>query len=1489
MGEQRTMRETLGMLYTQGWAIDWSALYATGSRCVDLPSYAWQRERYWLPDIELESGTAQIVPQRRSAIQQHQQGQHPLLLHYMHLAHPVEYHAWEVELDPAELAYLEDHQILGERVMPGVAFVEMALAAATSITDGRPCALTEVTFVRLLTFPERSSRIVQIVISSANGGEASFSISSRLAGAAASQQAGTLHVTGKIDYHQSLVPPVEHSAPCDVQARCSQELAGETYYRHLRERGYQYGRAMKHIKHIWSKQGEILALLHFEATEIAGAYLIHPTILEAGAQALLAGLPMEEGAGNVYVPVSINRVVYHRRALSDSLWSHVRLQETTGIGAPVLEGDIYLLDDTGNVLVEAQGVRFQHLERGGSRGIPAEAAQWLYVLQWREQTLPRNPISDRQLARSADTWIVLGDDCEMSTELAASLRTRGERCTQIITGEIYNYLDDDHICIHPDELGHFERALTDIFAKAHTDTLNIVCLGSADAKPLQVSTWNPLELALSSGCIGILYLIQALDRYHRSMKLRVWLVTHGAQDAGGEGCRTEAALTQAPLWGLGRTLLHEYPHLSCTLVDIDNVGTQRAVEALLHEFAIGDAERQVVLRANRRYLARLAHYALPNLPSSFEPLGTGTTLLLFHQDATYLVTGGLGGIGLVLTRWLIEQGARHVTLLGRHAPSQAVQVMLNDMMQATGAHITVLQADVAKTEDVVNALMHITHPPLRGVFHLAGTLDDGLLTHLDRQRFQTVMAPKVQGAWNLHAHTLDMPLDYFVLFSSAAAMPGSPGQGNYAAANAFLDTLAHFRRKLGLPALSINWGPWSEIGLAAQGARGKRLVLRGIESLTPTQGLRLLEWMLYAIRSDQAQVPAQVGVLPIASDQLNRIAATAAMNALFSEIQGSRSGSRSVEGMRIRSGGLRPTLLEMESEQRRSTLEQYLREQVARVLRNSSTMLNAYEPLTSFGLDSLMTMELKNQLEEDLELGIPIAMLLQDPSIRELTTHLLEQLAGGDDSDPTADLPLPPIESVTATGEYTGQRYPLSYAQERMWFFEKAVPGSTGPGDNLPVGARLIGPLHPEALLQSFEELVRRHDVLRTSFVTHQGRPLQAIRPYQVKEQTQEMHTSSNLALSLFDLTKWSRPEQEAEVTRLFREEQYFTFDLESDALLRVKLIRLAEKEWILLLNMHHIISDAWSLGILMSELGMLYVALSQGEPSPLPPLSIQYADYAVWQHRWLRGAILERQLAYWSTQLAEAPTLLPLPTDYRRPPVRSYAGACFSFTLSEDVSKGIIALSRSEGVTLFMTLLAAFTLLLHHYGGQEDIVIGSITAGRVRAEIEGLIGLFTNLVALRIQIKDGNITFRELLQHVQAVTLDGYAHQDVPLQTVVEHLGIIQDPSYTTLFQVMFVLQNTPLSNGITQLGDLEIQPLGSEWVQWEAELAPCDLELHMFESEEGILRGNLYYSTELFERTTIERLMAWFQDILKRIGVDSKRRVNEFIFQVSEEQTPP
>src|SRR5260370_9478115 len=213
MGEERTMRETLGTLYTEGRAIDWSAIYATGRRGVELPSYAWQRERYWLPDIERESGTAQIVPQRRSAIQQHQQGQHPLLLPYMHLTHPVEYHAWEVELDPAELAYLEDHQILGERVMPGVAFVEMALAAATSITDGRPCALTEVTFVRLLTFPERSSRIVQIVISSANGGGGNFFISGRLSGASAPHHIDTLPPTHQIHYPHPLIPPRTPTPP----------------------------------------------------------------------------------------------------------------------------------------------------------------------------------------------------------------------------------------------------------------------------------------------------------------------------------------------------------------------------------------------------------------------------------------------------------------------------------------------------------------------------------------------------------------------------------------------------------------------------------------------------------------------------------------------------------------------------------------------------------------------------------------------------------------------------------------------------------------------------------------------------------------------------------------------------------------------------------------------------------------------------------------------------------------------------------------------------------------------------------------------------------------------------------------------------------------------------------------------------------------------------------------------------------------------------
>src|SRR5262245_14779273 len=355
----------------------------------------------------------------------------------------------------------------------------------------------------------------------------------------------------------------------------------------------------------------------------------------------------------------------------------------------------------------------------------------------------------------------------------------------------------------------------------------------------------------------------------------------------------------------------------------------------------------------------------------------------------------------------------------------------------------------------------------------------------------------------------------------------------------------------------------------------------------------------------------------------------------------------------------------------------------------------------------------------------------------------------------------------------------LSFAQQRLWFLNQLEPDN--PSYNQPKAVRLSGPLDVSSLQKALAHIVTRHESLRTTFVAVDGNPVQIINGGQAVDMPVE------------DLRDCPASTRAAEMERLLRRAVVSPFDLSKDLMLRTLLLRLTDDDHILLLVTHHIASDAWSSDILWKELATLYQAFTAGQTSPLRPLPIQYADYAVWQRHWLHGEALETQLAYWKQQLTSGPTL-QLPPDRPRPPVHSSRGALQSVALAQELSEGLKALRRKEGVTLFMALLAAFQTLLHRYTGQDDIAVGSPIAGRTRIELEGLIGFFVNTLVLRTDFS-GNPTFRELLSRVREVALGAYAHQDVPFEKLVEELQPERTLSRSPLFQVMFAFQNAPSS----------------------------------------------------------------------------------------------
>jgi amino acid adenylation domain-containing protein len=441
-------------------------------------------------------------------------------------------------------------------------------------------------------------------------------------------------------------------------------------------------------------------------------------------------------------------------------------------------------------------------------------------------------------------------------------------------------------------------------------------------------------------------------------------------------------------------------------------------------------------------------------------------------------------------------------------------------------------------------------------------------------------------------------------------------------------------------------------------------------------------------------------------------------------------------------------------------------------------------------------------------------------------------------------------------------RCPLSFAQQRLWLLDQLEPDTSTYNEHKAM--RISGRLDVGALERSLNEIVRRHEALRTRFEMADGEPVQVIAP------------TMGVELPIEDLSGLPQAEREAEALRRARQEARRSFDLERGPLVRAKLVRLDQEEHLLLLTMPHIVTDGWSTGILWQELTALYGAFSEGKPSPLPELPIQYADYAVWQREWLTGEVLEEQLGYWKRQLADIPAL-EFPTDRPRPPVQTHRGVRRYLMLPRSLAEALKDLSRREGVTLFMVLLGAFQVLLSRYSGQEDIAVASPIAGRNRAETEGLIGCFVNMLVLRTDLS-GDPTFRKLLGRVRETTLGAYDHQELPFEKLVEELQPQRDLSRVPFSQVMFALQNMP--GEALKLPDLTLE-------RQEVEIGTVKYDFSFFISEqpEG-LKGGLAYNLDLFDEATIERMLGHFRTLLESIAAAPDLHLSELPLLTKEER---
>ncbi len=719
------------------------------------------------------------------------------------------------------------------------------------------------------------------------------------------------------------------------------------------------------------------------------------------------------------------------------------------------DSEIKLLPKVSKVLVE------QHQQQVRA----ATVKNWFYQLEWQAKPRLSEPGRDKTQLREGGSWLIFADRGGVGKDLAKLLQQQKQHFLLVYPGETYKTLESGIWQLNPSKLEEFEGLFQEVLTKNDLSLKGIIYLWSLDVFPPEKLSSSNLESAQRLVCGSVLHLVQALAKYQKSVLPQLWLLTRGAMSVKQHD---PVAVAQASLWGLGKVIAEEHPEFWGGIVDLDPLAPSDEVTTLLNELRDSQGENNLAFREGQRYARRLVRS--PQIEES--------SSLPLQSDGTYLITGGLGALGLKFAQRLAELGAGHLVLISRRVASPETEKTLAQIKEA-GVQVTVAQADVSQQEDVLRVLQKIKTdlPPLRGIIHTAGVLRDGVLVGQNWENFVQVMKPKVQGAWNLHSLTQDVSLDFFILCSSATSFFGSPGQGNYAAANAFLDALAHYRQAKGLSGLSINWGPWAEVGMTARmDSRDRdRLSARGLELMKPDYGVQALEQLI-------SQSPAQVGVFSIHWSDWLRQYPSHALPSYYESIAREVKQASATDETTQQENSIFEQLLEKSSAQREAMLTSYLQQQVAQVLQLDGELPSIEENLVERGMDSLMVMEGMNQIQQDLQLMLYPREFYERPRLKDLAQYLLaefEQVHGSLLSEPEPDLVSP--EQAIADFRAVVDNLPLQPdSKPPVFLLSGPRSGSTLLRVMLAGHSELFSP--PELHLLPFKHMAERQEELALSY-----------------------------------------------------------------------------------------------------------------------------------------------------------------------------------------------------------------------------------------------------------------------------------------------------------------------------------------------------------------------------------------------------------------------
>ena len=1058
---------------------------------------------------------------------------------------------------------------------------------------------------------------------------------------------------------------------------------------------------------------------------------------------------------------------------------------------------------------------------------------WFFEKVWQRRNLVA-----KQRQEAPVCSLVFLDKTGLGLEVCSRLRLSGGVVIQVEARNGFSSVDENNFTIDPSNSEHYRQLLTAVTSKHRIDSV------------LHFLTYGLDENARSSPelrVLSVLRLTQALAQATGKQGVDLALISSDAQFVSA---RDSESFVNAALPAIVRTLTAEEPQLRCRHIDLNTADRHASAEVVLQELGTAGRDAEVAYRGDFRYVPRLRR-------SESRAIREGKDQ--FVKGGTYLLTGGLGGIGVEIARLLLTRYDAHLVLIGRSdvmdAASPAAVALQSLNTFGDVRYISVDVGDSVALEKSVSTAEQQWGRPLDGILHMAATYHDG---EMDRETAETLadaFHAKVNGTWALQRLLESRRNAFFIGFSSVLSYFPGALVGAYAAANRTLENITQCLHARGFRAYSVAWSGWRETGMSR--GRGAREALRakGIREMSVEQGWNSL---LVALRGDLPLLfvgldPANTAIRKVTvgeSCALRRLSAfylstdkdalsslrqlelhdrfghtVPFLSTAMNEIPLTASGlvDRELLVASIRRAGAAP-YVEPKTETER---------QICAVWQDvlKAPHLGAEDNFFISGGHSLLATRVMSRLCSIFSVDIPLRSLFDSPTVAGLALKV-EQLRHQRIA-----------RNMTIQRVEDRDQLPLSFTQQRLWFLEQWQPG--GHVYNVPLLFRVHGPLDIGAFQLSLNAVVLRHESLRTTFHMHVGQPIQ------------RTTDDSSVPVLVIDV-RGHQGDVESHAIAIAGKEMCRPFDLSSDVLLRAVVLQLANDEWLLGIALHHIAADGWSLDILFRELSDSYEAFERGDEWKPDPLTIQFADYASWQREYLAGPILAEQLAYWRQNLEGAPPQLKLRSDMPRPATQTFQGAVLAFKFPGELAQTVIEICRIEEVTPFIALLAVMQILLRQYSGQNDISVGSPIANRTNLETEGLIGFFANTLVLRT-IFPRDPSFKEILAIARESALGAYAHQHMPFERLVEILRP-QRAGYNPLFQVNFRVLTSPP-------GALRFGQTIAERSHFDPGTARFDLALELLATSDR-LEGFFEYSTDLFYPETIRSLQKDFEQTLRLVS---------------------